>query len=262
MAVNPLSVAATGRSVCSPRWATQVELRVPYFRVYHVDGGAGAVTVRGKTYALETGFVYFIPGGQPFINHCPRRMSVRWLHGTPETPCFENLLAQVDVVLKWRFAEFAAFDATFEQLGDIDLDKLDGRWFGLQALANYVLAKVLAHLERQSAVAAIPRALEAALDFINREFTRNPPLKKIAGHANYAPLYFHRLFKKHFAVSPHAYMERKRMALAHGLLRHSSRNMEEIAELAGYQNVFYFSKVFKKRFGVSPGKVRQGHLLP
>jgi YesN/AraC family two-component response regulator len=38
--------------------------------------------------------------------------------------------------------------------------------------------------------------------------------------------------------------------------------MEGIAELSGYQNVFYFSRVFKKHFAVSPGSVRKHKMLP
>ena len=259
---NPLKIIATGHSICSPQWSTRVELRVPYFRIYYIEDGSGAVTVCGKRYKLENGFVYFIPGSQPFINHCDKRMNVRWLHGLPANPRFETMLAKVNIVLKWSFTEFAVFDAAFKRLGKIDLEELNSDWFELHAMANFILAKVLSFFEKKENPVPIPLELENALDFINRHFTRNPSLEEISGHANYAPIYFHRLFKKYFAVSPHQYMERKRMALAYGMLINSSRTMEEIAELSGYRNVFYFSRVFKKHFAVCPGSVRKRKMLP
>ena len=262
MTENLLKIIATGHSICSPQWSTRVELRVPHFRIYYIEDGGGAVTVCGSRYKLEKGFVYFIPGSQPFINHCDRRMSVRWLHGVPATPLFEAMLSRVNIVLKWSFAEFAIFDDTFKRLGKIDLDKLNGDWLELHALVNFILAKVLNFFEKQESTAPIPPELETALDFINRHFTQNPSLDEIAGHANYAPIYFHRLFKRYFTCSPHQYMEHKRMALAHGLLMNSSRTMEDIAELSGYQNVFYFSRVFKKHFAISPGSMRKRKMLP
>ena len=52
------------------------------------------------------------------------------------------------------------------------------------------------------------------------------------------------------------------MELAHGLLMNSSGTMGEIAELSGYQNVFYFSRVFKKHFAISPGSMRKRKMMP
>ncbi|MHB9138466.1 MAG: helix-turn-helix domain-containing protein [Victivallaceae bacterium] len=259
---SPLRIAAAGHSVCSPQWSTKVELRVPHFRIYYIEDGGGAVTVCGKCYKLEKGFVYFIPGNQPFINHCDKQMNVRWLHGMPTTTLFESMLSKINFVLKWSFAEFAVFNDTFNRLGKTNLEKLNADWFELHALASCVLAKVLRFLENREVPAPIPVELENALEFINRRFTQNPSLQEIARQANYAPIYFHRLFKKYFTVSPHQYMERKRMALAHGLLVNSSRTIAEIAELSGYQNVFYFSMVFKKHFAISPGRMRKRKMLP
>ncbi|MEI8246260.1 MAG: AraC family transcriptional regulator [Lentisphaerota bacterium] len=262
MTEYPLKIIATGHSNCSPLWSTSVELMVPHLRVYYIEDGGGAVTVCGKRYKLEKGFVYFIPGNQPFINHCDKRMNVSWLHGLPANPRFETMLAKVNIVLKWSFIEFAVFDTAFKRLGKIDLEELNSDWLELHAMANFILAKVLSFFENKESPAPIPPKLENTLDFINSHFTQNPSLEEIAVHANYAPIYFHRLFKKYLAVSPHQYMERKRMALAYGMLINSSRTMEEIAELSGYQNVFYFSRVFKKHFAVSPGSVRKRKMLP
>jgi transcriptional regulator GlxA family with amidase domain len=117
-------------------------------------------------------------------------------------------------------------------------------------------------IEVHTADAQLPNELKNALEFINSHYTRNPALQEIAKHANYAPIYFHRLFKLYFKASPHQYMERKRMTLAHDLLMNSARTIAEIAEVAGYQNVFYFSQVFKKHFSISPGMMRKHKMQP
>ena len=258
----PLKIIATGHSLCTRKWNTLAPFKVPYFRIYYIGEGDGAVTLCGKHFNLEKGYVYFIPGNQLFINHCQEQMEVFWLHGIPTASPLDEELACIDTVLKWHFAEFAFFDDTFNKLGSVDLEKQDSRWYEIYALASCVVGKVLKSCESKQGIVEMPTCLKESIEFMNRSFMNNPSLEKIAGKANYAPIYFHRLFKRYYRVSPHQYMERKRMNLAHDLLLSSTRTIEEIAELSGYQNVFYFSRVFKKHFAISPGKMRKRRLIP
>ena len=98
-----------------------------------------------------------------------------------------------------------------------------------------------------------------AIDFMDTHYLDNPALDQVAQKVFMAPSYFHRQFVKHFDLSPHRYMQRKRLLDARHLLRNTNQTVKQIAQTCGYENEFYFSKVFKKEYNTTPTKLRKMH---
>jgi AraC-like DNA-binding protein len=95
---------------------------------------------------------------------------------------------------------------------------------------------------------------------MDREFRRNPPLAEVASAAGLSPVYFHRRFTRAFAgLTPHDYMEQKRMRQAREQIAQTRLPISDIAEAAGYDNPFYFSRRFKALCGASPRQFRDRH---
>ena len=69
--------------------------------------------------------------------------------------------------------------------------------------------------------------------------------------------HFRRLFQQHTGVAPKSFMIQNRFNLASRFLLESDKRISEIAELAGWEDVYFFSKQFKKKFGISPLRFRQ-----
>ncbi len=64
--------------------------------------------------------------------------------------------------------------------------------------------------------------------------------------------YFKKLFIQKFGTAPIQYVTKLRLEHSLELLSTKRYSVTEIAEMCGFENVYYFSKKFKDRFGVSP----------
>jgi len=63
-----------------------------------------------------------------------------------------------------------------------------------------------------------------------------------------------KIFKKELGVTPHRYLNDKRLQTAADMLQsgYSNSSVAEIAQMCGFSEPLYFSRMFKKKFGVSP----------
>ena len=68
--------------------------------------------------------------------------------------------------------------------------------------------------------------------------------------------YLRKLFQKELGVTPHRYLEDKRLKMAAELLvtdaSAGARTIMDIAFLCGFHDPLYFSKMFRKKYGISP----------
>ena len=258
----PVKIINSGYSECSPAWSTAVKISLPFFRIYYVQSGSAAVFLRKRRYDLFSGNVYLIPGHHPFTNECPKRMSVYWFHGLPMSPEADNIIRQVDRVESWKIDELDFYRDIFLNLDSMDISSLNPDLLKLQSLMTFLLAGLMARSEDGKIPGEISPTLKKSVEYMDANYLWNPSLQRIASQACLAPNYFHRIFTKAFGVTPHAYMERKRMILARDLLISTEKDLVAIADECGYENAFYFSKVFKKHFHTSPGKARKHVLIP
>ena len=65
-------------------------------------------------------------------------------------------------------------------------------------------------------------------------------------------VYFRRLFKAEFGISPQKYIINLRMQNAVGLISTGYYSLQEVAYMSGYKDYKYFSVEFKRLMGVSP----------
>lgn len=67
--------------------------------------------------------------------------------------------------------------------------------------------------------------------------------------------YLRKLFKKEVGVTPHKYLNNKRLQTAADMLVYGyldSSNISDIAQMCGYREPLYFSRMFKKKYGMAP----------
>jgi AraC-like DNA-binding protein len=258
----PVKIICSGYSECSPEWSTKLKISLPFFRVYYIDDGFAAVNICNVRYELLPGNIYFIPGHYPFTNECPERMNVYWFHGLPVNPAVEAFIGRIDKVEYWKMSELDFFKDTIFSFASLDISSLNPGLLKLQSFITYLLAELTAAYGNRETSYEISSSLAKSVEFMDANYIGNPSLRRIASHACLAPNYFHRIFKKAFGITPHEYMERKRMVQARDMLLASEKTLAEVAEKCGYENAFYFSKVFKKHFHVTPGKARRQVLIP
>ena len=97
--------------------------------------------------------------------------------------------------------------------------------------------------------------IQKSVDFILKNYT-DPHLsiQKIAEQSFISEVYFRKLFKEEYGISPQKYIINLRIQHALGLLWSGYYSLKEIAYMSGYNDYKYFSVEFKKAMGSSPSQ--------
>jgi len=118
--------------------------------------------------------------------------------------------------------------------------------------------QILAECRKQSSV-ALPddSKIRESVRYISSHFT-DPKLSlgNIASKSFMSEVYFRKLFKTEFGVSPQKYVIKLRIQKAMELMETGDYSLKEIALMTGYGDYKYFSSEFKRITGVSPSEYR------
>lgn len=107
----------------------------------------------------------------------------------------------------------------------------------------------------------VPRELSPALRMINAQFQDATLANaRLAKACNVSEVYFRKLFKAHFGISPKQFIIDIRLRRASQLLTEARRSISEISEATGFSNQYHFSRIFKERFGVTPSEYRKANM--
>lgn len=106
------------------------------------------------------------------------------------------------------------------------------------------------------AARASPRKLERAAEFINDNYTQALQLDDICDAAELSASYLIRAFKKHYGMTPHAYLMNRRIQFGRAQLRRGQM-IADVAFQAGFADQAHFQRVFKEFMAVTPGQYRR-----
>ena len=104
------------------------------------------------------------------------------------------------------------------------------------------------HLERISDGVKYIHAHYCAFDFDYRQLSHI---------CNISYTYFKKIFREIYKTTPSEYVKALRIQKACELLSTKRFSISQIAEMCGYENVYYFSKVFKDTVGISPSAYKK-----
>jgi len=86
----------------------------------------------------------------------------------------------------------------------------------------------------------------------------NLNISNMAKNFDMSEVYFRKLFKNEFGVSPSKYIISVRLKRAKNLmLYYPFLTIEECAKQSGFSSLQYFSRAFNKEFGINPSKYRK-----
>jgi transcriptional regulator GlxA family with amidase domain len=63
---------------------------------------------------------------------------------------------------------------------------------------------------------------------------------------------FKREFHEYYHTTPGKWLTQKRLEYAKNLLDTSKKNVSEIVDESGFENLTHFSRIFKEKYGLSP----------
>lgn len=103
-----------------------------------------------------------------------------------------------------------------------------------------------------------PEVIEPGVALLRREF-RDPKLTvaEAAKICFVSEVYFRRIYKQHFGISPLQDILKLRFDYAAGLLRSGYYTVEQVARQAGFSDVRYFRTAFTKHFGLTPTQYKR-----
>lgn len=99
--------------------------------------------------------------------------------------------------------------------------------------------------------------INKAIEFINKNLSRNITLEEVANHVYLSHYYFSRLFKKELGISFVSFLNKQRIEQAKILLAQTNLSIQKVAYRVGYTQPSYFCKLFKKETGQTPASFRK-----
>lgn len=102
-----------------------------------------------------------------------------------------------------------------------------------------------------------PSKIQNSIDYISQNYkNKDISLKEIANQSFISEIYFRKLFKEQYGISPKKYIINLRIQNALGLISAGYHSLKEISDMCGYNDYKHFSTEFKKIVGVSPSEYR------
>lgn len=210
--------------------------------------GEIAYTLNGKTHISNKNTIIFLPKGASYTLNCykPGKFTlVNFL-------CDDRFV--LDDFLEVPISDPDGFLHIFKLMEDLYLFETPSRGFELMSLFYSMLSKLCTDAEKKRSYPII----KAGMEYMEKNLS-NPELsnESIAKSAKVSEIYFRKLFKRQFGLTPHAYIQQIRINKAKSMLENGTANIEKICSDCGYNNVYYFFKVFKEKTGYTPSEYRE-----
>lgn len=99
--------------------------------------------------------------------------------------------------------------------------------------------------------------VRSLVEYLSAHIGERPRPSDLAAHLRLSPVYFARLCRATFNISPRRWIMEQRIRHAAQLLLESNQNVSEVAYALGYEDPHFFSRQFKKVMGVGPMAYRK-----
>ncbi|HEX8601958.1 MAG TPA: AraC family transcriptional regulator [Pseudoduganella sp.] len=101
-----------------------------------------------------------------------------------------------------------------------------------------------------------PASRQRIADFIEAHLGEELGIVTLAQQVNLSPDHFARCFRISFGVTPHRYVQQRRIAAAQRMLAMTTRPLAEIALDLGFYSHTHFTRIFRQHTGTTPRRVR------
>lgn len=143
-----------------------------------------------------------------------------------------------------------------EQLSDIFMTHTNGEKLKSKSILYDLMSHICFDLSNNSDKNSDIFKITAAINYIEKNFTKNISTAYLADMCNLSPSHFRRIFKKCKGCTPTEYKNTIRVEKAKSLLGNGELTITEISDRLGFESVYYFSRVFKEKVGVSAKEFR------
>ncbi len=231
--------------------------RIPvYYELQYIAAGGLKLECNDKVYELEGSHCWVCLPGKRY-RYYPLEKYGWWAH--------RYIVFTGKICSRWE--EYDLFvdgpvvvPSRLDFAGRIDrIRELSGYGLPLSRLElQNLLERLLIDLKQQANFPdpRFPAWLTEIMSELNAEDCIHPDYSAIAARYGMTRRTLFRNFHKATGTTPHAYHLKTRISYAAGMLEMTGMSLKEIADNAGYKDVFYFSRQFKQYTGQTPGQYR------
>lgn len=253
------SAVRAGCTCCDENFYVKREKEYEYYTVHILLEGYGFFRIAGREYFLKKGDIFLITPGQAHM-YCSRlesRPVLLWveLRGGNCREIFGRFSAVRGYALQNMGTEKIG-----EKLLCLLLNRKNkeedkrNRYEESAEIYDFLmcLLEMAENMKRRPSDAFVQAA-----EYIDRNFTENISIQKLAENLHISQGYLNRLFRNSIGVSPVKYIMMKRMEYACYLLRTTELSCEQISGTVGMYDNAYFYKIFRRVMGVTPVQYRK-----
>ncbi len=260
-----LQVYHYGMEVCEKDHSFGPAVR-DHFLIHFIRSGQGSFRIHGRQYSLKAGQGFLIPPREVTFYQADAvdPWEYWWVgfEGTRAQELVRGLgLNRSNPVVS--LGSDSAIYSLMEQLLDIRSGEA-----GSDLRVQGQLYLLLGELQRcvggqsmsQSRLTPQEYYISQALEYIDRNYSRQIKITDITHYVGLNRSYFTTLFCGAMQISPRRYLLQYRMQKAVELLISTALSVGDIARSVGYTDPFTFSRAFKKIVGLAPNEYRQQRL--
>ncbi len=201
----------------------------------------------GETILADAGSMIYIPAGVDYtIDRSAEELIVVHLQ------CYSETSKQLEVLKKCTELE-ELFIRLYTEWESCDPSVRHNRCMS-------ILYSIFENAQKaiQKKVAAVPTVIRPGVERLHAEYRDSAlTVSELAAACHVSEVYFRRLYKAHFGVSPLETILDLRFDYAKSLLRSGYYSTKVVAAMAGFSDVKYFRTAFTRRVGITPGKYRK-----
>ena len=210
--------------------------------------GESTYTHNQKTYVSDNKHIIFLPKGATYEFNCykPGAFTLVNFQCPPPFNCNEFLRIPI--------SSNEEFYHIHRRMTQLHLFETGASHYELLSYFYRMLAEMHTDATKQTALPLIKKGIKYMEENISNPSLSNDALAKAAGVSE---IYFRKLFKAEFGITPHSYMQQIRINKAKLMLQNNNDSTEDICAACGYSNIYYFFKVFKEKTGYTPTEYRE-----
>ena len=226
--------------------------------LYWSRGGRGSMTIEGREYPLEPGWLFWIAPDTFYGAKCApgSRPDLSVVHVS-----FEGTSGPANQG-RWHLAHQLSCASVFEHIMMMAQDAIEAELSGRQNFPPsrpllVTLLGVAIHAMEPREAGGKERRIERVCRAIDADPTARTSIAELAELAGLSERYFAKVFQRHVGVTPKNYQLRSRMRYAYGLLAEQGLSVKECAVALGYSDTSVFSRQFAAAYQAPPSSLRR-----
>lgn len=254
-------VQAAGHFLCSGDYYTKREGYRSFLLLYTLRG-KGSIKYRGKQYEARENQVFLMDcyDYQEYSADEEQQWEFKWMHfnGGTSSEYFSTIYENYGPLI--ALGEESRVEEHLDQILGLLSEKDMQLEIKTASLIVQILTEVLLAGSTRPGVYrgnSQNAQVEAAIDFIEKNFNSDILLEDIAKAACCSMYHFTRVFKRFTGFSPYEYLVKHRINKAKIMLKTTTKTIEEIAENVGFGSTSSFIKTFRDLEATTPLKYRK-----